>query len=355
MKNLWIIVLSALFFSACSEMKNEETKPVKTEEKIEYPIIEETMMSVWDLKDNVDSPAFYQDDNNNWIIATMKESDGVIIYEAVSGDVLRKFGESGTGELQFERPNGIWVIDDMMLIVERDNQRVQVISLPDFKFLGYIAQDKLRNPYGLSVHKEDEKYELYITDQYENEDESIPADNLLDKRVLHYRFWMSDGSLQSEFVRYIGETEGEGVLHTVESIYADPENNNLLIAEETEAYTHIKIYDLEKGTYIKGIGKDLFKYQAEGIALYDCGNGKGFWFLTDQFTGDNTFHIFSRKDFEYITSFRSEHTKNTDGVWLTQNEFENHPKGSFIMVNNDGGIGAYDLNYLMNELNLKCE
>ena len=355
MKQIIIFVITAVLFMNCT--RKEESKPQSDDKKQnkDYQMIEETMMSPWNMADNTDSPAFYKNGENAWILATMKETDGLMIYDAVTGEVIKTVGKSGTGQAEFERPNGIWVIDDMVLVTERDNHRVQVLSLPEFKFIGYIGTDKLKRPYGLSVYKEDGNYELYITDQYEEPNEQIPADSLLDERVLHYRFNTENGSFNAEFVRYIGETQGEGVLHTVESIFADPQNNKLMIAEETEAYTHIKVYDLKKGTYIKGLGKDLFEHQAEGIALYDCGNGKGFWFFTDQFTGDNTYHIFSRKDLKYIKSFRSENTQNTDGVWLTQQSYENHPQGSFIMVNNDGGIGVYEMQFLMNELELSCD
>jgi 3-phytase len=355
MKKMILLVALSIIMISCNQ-KEQNTEKVENENiHKEYPQIEETMMTIWNLDDNVDSPAFYKNGDENWIIATMKESDGLIIYNAVNGDVKNKLGESGTGELQFKRPNGIWVIDSLLLVVERDNHRVQLLSLPALDFIGFIGTDKLQRPYGLSVHKSDSKYELFVTDQYEGSNEEIPDDNLLDKRVLHFRFSIKNGNLENEFIRYIGETEGKGVLHTVESIYADPANNHLLIAEETEEYTQIKVYDLEKGRYIQSVGEGLFKYQAEGIALYDCGNNDGYWFLTDQDTGNNTYHIFTRKDFKYVTSFRSENTQNTDGIWLTQIPYENHPKGAFIMVNNDGGVGVYEMQYLLDEINLKCE
>lgn len=351
-----VIVLISILFISCNKNKDEVTTEKETQKnKDSVLIIKEDFVSKWNENDNVDSPAFYQNGEDEWIIATMKESDGLIIYDANDGSTIKKIGKSGAGEVEFERPNGIWVINDLALIVERDNHRVQVLSLPDFKFLGFIGADKLIRPYGLCVFEYENGYELYVTDQYETEDEKIPADSELGERVHHYNFNITEGKLAYDFVRYLGEISGKGALRTVESIFADPNHNNLMIAEETEEYTHIKIYDLEKGTYKNSIGEDLFKYQAEGIALYDCGNNEGFWFLTDQHEGNNTFHIFDRKTLEYITSFKSKTTQNTDGVWLTQTSYGKFPAGAFIAVHNDGGIGLFDLRRLMKELDINCK
>ncbi len=84
-----------------------------------------------------------------------------------------------------------------------------------------------------------------------------------------------------KFEKYIGDTQGEGVLKVVESIYADPVNDNLLICEEFEGEgnTCIKLYDLN-GKFKKVIGKGLFKSQAEGLALIKCGKD-GYWVSTD--------------------------------------------------------------------------
>jgi hypothetical protein len=51
-------------------------------------------------------------------------------------------------------------------------------------------------------------------------------------------------------------------------------------------------------------------------------------------------------------AFKSKTTQNTDGVWLTQQAFPNFPKGAFIPVHDDGGIGVFDLKMILDTLNL---
>ncbi len=361
-KLLTLCFVSFAILTACNDKSNktEENLP-KTESKVEIkedtiPTIKETFLSKWDDKDNVDSPAFYvTPQGENWVIATGKVSNDLLIYNAENGELIKRVLKSGAKAGELNRPNGIWVVDNICAIVERDNHRVQVLSLPDFKHLGFIANDKLIKPYGLSIDKLNDSYRLFITDNYEKND-SIPPNEELGKRVLEYTFTVKNGKLKSEFKRYIGDTSGDGVLKIVESVYADPTNNTLLLSEEDETLTYLKSYNLTNGTFDgRTLGKGIMKYQAEGIALYDCGNGEGFWFCTDQAKGDNTFYIFDRKTFEKVAAFKSETTQNTDGVWLTQTPFGPYKKGVFYAVHNDGGIGAFDLHMLFDKLGIKCK
>ena len=359
MKKIIMILIAFTLFS-CADKKIEQDKvdTVDTVDTVEtqsgYMTISEDVVSNWDDVNNIDSPAFYKDGDKSYIVATSKDKDYLQIYDAITLQEIKKIGESGSGKTQFSRPNGIWITDNLMLIVERDNHRVQVFTLPDYKHVGYIGQDKLLKPYGLSVHKKGEEYSLFVTDDFESDEDKEPNIEVLDKRVKEFTFTYKNNKLDSKFIRNIGETKGNGRLFVVESIYADPENNQLLISDESNLNKNIKIYDLEKGTFIKNIGTGLFKYQAEGIALYDCGNGAGYWFTTDQDKGNNTVHVFSRKSLEYITSFKTKVTQNTDGVWITQLPVGKYKEGQFIMVNDDGGVSTFSLSGLFKTLNISC-
>ncbi|MFN4162065.1 MAG: phytase, partial [Stenotrophomonas sp.] len=142
--------------------------------------------------DNIDSPASWTTaDGRQWLIATAKASDKLVVYDGQTGAHLRDVGSTGTAPGQFVRPNGIAVVDDLVLIVERDNHRVQVLQLPDFTPLGVFAAADLRKPYGLWVNKQREGYEVYVTDSYDAGEDAQGNDVLpplaeLDKRVRRY-------------------------------------------------------------------------------------------------------------------------------------------------------------------------
>lgn len=353
--NKFIFVLIALIFISCGSENKNVKENIKEEEK-GLLLLKPDVLSNWNEEDNIDSPAFYQDKTGSYIVATAKSTHQLVVYNAINGQEIKRIGSLGSGLGQFDRPNGIWIYGDLCFVVERNNKRIQVLKLPDFEPILTFGEDKLLKPYGLTVFRKDGRYNIYITDNYEFEKDIIPADSLLGKRVLHYTFAYNDNYiLDLEFKKYIGATSGEGILKVVESIHADPVNDNLLIAEELEGKgnTCIKIYDLD-GNYKKTIGLDIFESQAEGLALIRCGK-KGYWVSTDQSHDKNIFHFFDRITFELVGSFESDGLTNTDGIWVTQDSFEEYSQGAFIAVNNDGGVGMWNLGPLLFQLGLNCD
>lgn len=352
-KLILLVLAAAILFASCKK----EEEPA-AEEGVKTYVINEVFQTPRDEMDNVDSPAFYQTtDGENWIIATAKEGDVLIVNNAETGEEVKRTAGSGTKLGMLERPNGISVIDDLAVIVERDNHRVQVFSLPGFESLGSIAGDKLIKPYGLYIYKLDGKYRMFVTDNYETADEQVPPPSELDKRIYVYDFTVEDGELKSEFVKTFGDTSGAGVLSVVESIYGDAMHNNLLLSEEDVSQSSVKVYDLDGNFTGKVFGKGLFKYQVEGIALHECENGKGYWIITDQSLNGNRFMVFERETFEHIGNFTGPKTTNTDGIWLTQTSYGQFDRGAFFAVHNDGNVSAFDWGEIADSLgiNLTCE
>ena len=88
-------------------------------------------------------------------------------------------------------------------------------------------------------------------------------------------------------------------------------------------------------------GTGLFPHEAEGLALYACADGDGYWVATDQDEERNTFHVFDRRSLDHLGSFTGPLTRNTDGVALTQEAFGPFPAGAFYAVHNDGSVAAF--------------
>lgn len=311
-----------------------------------------------DPQDNVDSVATWHGPaGQHWLIATAKETDRLLVYDAVNGKPLQKVGASGTALGQFERPNGVFVIDDLALIVERDNRRVQVMRLPDFAPLmhfGSDGEDALQKPYGLWVQKLASKdYRVWVTDNYETADELIPPDAQLDKRVQQFLLRETAEGFTAQRERRFGDTAGRGRLKVVESIWGDPQQGLLMVADEEEQVErNIKVYRMDGQFSGQRMGGGVFHYQPEGIALYTCADGSGWWFAADQGKKANYFHVFERRSLEYYGSFSGEITLNTDGVWMTQTPSPGFPGGAFFAVHDDGNVAAFDLTEILTSMNL---
>ncbi len=309
--------------------------------------------------DNIDSPAAWRHpDGATWIIATAKATDQLLVYDGDSGVTLQRVGESGDGLGQFKRPNGVFVINDLLLVVERDNRRVQVLSLPGFQPLADFGSDVLVKPYGIWAHEVEAGIELYVTDAYmagedaEGEDILPPLEEL-DRRVKRFLL-RDDEEVAGALLASFGDTSAEGALRVVESIWGDPAGNRLLIAEEDETYANeFKVYDLEGRYSGRTFGRDIFSAQAEGIALYACADGSGYWLTTEQGKGQTVFHLFDRGSLEHVGAFRGAMVANTDGIWLQQAGSERFPGGAFYAVHDDQGMVGFDWAQISAALSLK--
>lgn len=334
----------------------EKTKTAVDSPPIEIVKIKPLYYTERNETDNVDSPAFWHGPNGeHWLIATAKSTDVMLVYDALNGQLLHRLGGSGAEPGQYDRPNGVSVIDDYMLVVERNNKRVQVQHLPDFETVGFIGADVLRRPYGLTVFKtSDSGYIIYVTDNYETPDEQIPPPEELGERIRQWQFTIAAGKLEARLIRSFGETEGSGILPKVESIWADPAHNRLLVADEQNV--DIKIFDLEGNFTGEILGAGLFKYEPEGIVLFECPDGAGYWICTDQSYDDNTFHLFDRETLKHLGAFAGIGIENTDGICLTQAAFGDYPLGMFAAVHDDGNVGTIDLREIekMENVDLNC-
>ena len=317
--------------------------------------LRESWMTTRDTLDNIDSPAIWHGPNGeHWVLSTAKATDVLVVNDAATGTFVRRLGGSGTGHGQMQRPNGIAIAGDLAFVVERDNHRVQVFRLPQFESLGTFGEKDLRLPYGIALYAEArEKFMVYVTDNYEMPDESVPPDSLLGQRVRQYRVTVGGSGLRVEPIRAFGDTSGPGVLKVVESIAVDLPNQRLLIAEELETGSHIKVYTPDGKFSGQLIGQGLFPHQAEGIILYACGDTAGYWVTTDQSLTVNTFHVFDRSTLRLVGSFRGDSTLNTDGIALTQRGFGNFPSGAFYAVHNDGNVAAFSWAAISHALGLR--
>ncbi len=320
------------------------------------PTFEEVYQTQRDSTDNVDSPAVWHGPNQeHLLLATAKETDRILVYDAATGAPLKAVGTTGRGLGQFDRPNGLAIANDLLFVVERDNARVQVLRLPGMAPLGTLGEAYLERPYGIATVPNDSTNHLvYVTDNYETPEGYTPADSLLGRRVHAFDVRVSGDSLHWSHREAFGETRGEGVLRVVESIGADPASGHLLIAEEMEGITGVLLYSLDGRFLGRSSPPGVFKHQAEGIALYACGS-EGYWIVADQDMTQNRFLVLDRRTIEPLGAFRGNKTSNTDGVALTQVPFGSFQSGAFFAVHDDGNVSAFDWQQIALTLGLRFD
>jgi 3-phytase len=292
-------------------------------------------------------------DGATWLIASAKSTHRLVVYDAQDGRELRTVGAKGDGPGQFDRPNGVAVFGDRLFVVERDNHRVQVLALPSFRPIGSFGADVLRSPYGLWLNEtEPGEYEAYVTDSfmYGPRYDVLPPFAELDQRVHRFRVQFDQaGRLRVSDIGAFGDTAPATALRMVESIAGDPAASRLMIADESRSddQGHRGSTLREYGFDGKATGRSLpqgsFAAEAEGVALWSCPDGDGYWVAVDQLAPLTTFHLFDRDTLVPRGSFQGKATAYTDGIALDATASPRFPGGALYAVDDDAAVTAFDL------------
>ncbi len=300
-------------------------------------------------------------DGGTWLIATGKKTNQLVVYDGNSGATLRVVGGPGAAMGQFNRPNGIAVFADLVFVVERDNQRVQILRLPDFQPLAQFGQGELITPYGLWLQEvAPGELEVLVTDSFmaDFRTELLPPMDQLDQRVKRYRVRLDGDTPKATLLGQFGDTTEAGALRMVESIAGDPQHNRLLIAEEDKrAGTTLREYRMDGSYTGRDLPRDRFQAQAEGVALWACQDGSGYWITVDQSANRTVFNVFDRVDLSFLGSFKGDTVALTDGIALHAVATRRFPGGVLYAAHDDQGIGAFDWRDIARALDLRqgCE
>lgn len=340
--------LLALLLAACASQPAYSTALVPAPAGPRVLDVPESFVSAETPAEELDSVATWTaPDGHAWVIVTGKSTHRLDVYDGDSGERLRQVGSEGSAPGQFLRPNGIAVAGDKLFVVERDNHRVQVLSLPDFKPVGSFGEKELRSPYGLWINEtEPGELEVYVTDSfmYGKRYDVVPPYSELDQRVRRYRVQFDqDGKLMASYGGAFGDTREDYALRMVESIAGDAPNDRLLIADEdTRHLSTLREYSFSGKFSGRSLPQDSFGAEAEGVALWTCPDGSGYWIAVDQLAPHTIFHLFDRKTLAPVGSFQGKVTSHTDGVAL-HGPTARFPGGVLYAVHDDKALAAFDL------------
>lgn len=316
---------------------------------VPHVVVAEAFVTVATPEDNIDSPASWLQDGRLMLVATAKQSDRLVVYDGRTGERLREVGAPGDGPGQLRRPNGVATVDDRYaFVVERDNHRVQMFALPGFEPLLGFGADELVQPYGLWVRRAGEGYEVLVSDAYmAGEDAAgediVPPLEQLDRRFRRFTVVPAGDGWRARATGAFGDTSAAGAIRVPESLFGDPDNDRLLVAEEdVPTGTRLREYDLQGRYRGRDVGASQYRAQAEGIALLRCADGSGWWVGSDQFADRTVFHLFDRRSLAHAGSFAGEVTGLTDGIWLDERGDARFPQGVLYASHLDQAVAAFD-------------
>jgi 3-phytase len=355
------VALLAAVLAGCSSLPRHDSSSSSDAGKLPPGAsIPESFLSADAPGEELDSLATWPtEDGDTWLIATAKASHRLLVFDADDGRQMGSFGEKGTGLGQFNRPNGIAVHGDHVFVTERDNHRVQILRLPEFTPLMTFGEDILRSPYGIWVH-ETAPGELaaYVTDSfmYGKKYDRVPPLDELDERVRRFSIHTAPqghGQLQAHYLDSFGDTTAEAALRMVESIAGDPANDRLLIADEDRRHVStLREYTLAGSYTGRSLPDASFGAEAEGVALWSCPDGSGYWVAVDQLAPLTLFHLFDRQTLAHRGTFQGEATSYTDGIALHASATRAFTGGALYAVHDDQAVTAFDLREVARILDL---
>ena len=329
-------------------------------------IPERYVSQAWDGEELDSLATWTAGDGRVWLIASGKSSNRLSVFDAATGERLRTFGAAGKGAGQFDRPNGLAVIEPgpgagkaLLFVVERDNRRVQGLSLPEFTPVGSFGDDVLRSPYGIWIHATGTgQLEAYVTDSfmYGARFDVVPPLPELAQRVRRFRVRIDGDAIAATPAGSFGDTSESGALRMVESLAGDPAHDRLLIADEATSPhrrgSNLREYTLAGRFTGRSLPEGSFNAEAEGVALWTCPDDTGYWIAVDQLTPLTRFHLFDRDTLQHRGTWQGETVSDTDGIALHATPTPAFPGGALYAVHQDKAIAAFDLRDVARTLRL---
>lgn len=355
-----LFALVLLPLAGCREQGPAQTAPgTAPGAEPRIVLVREAFVTSARREDEIDSVAAWaHPEGDTWVIATAKASQRLLVFDGDSGEFLQAIGGRGTGPGEFNRPNGIAVHGDLLFVAERDNGRIQMFDLPGFEPRGSFGEGDLIAPYGLWLMPlADGGLDVFVTDSYLADVRTLTVPPLaeLDRRVRRYRLDPTDPMPRARLMQTFGDTTPQGALRMVESIAGDPAHDRLLIAEEDlRVGTTLREYTLDGRFTGRNLPPDTFEAQAEGVALYACPDGHGYWITADQHGDLTQFLVFERASLAYLGRFHGEHTAATDGVAMHMAPTRRFPDGVFYASHDDEGVTAFDWREIAQALGLRA-
>lgn len=282
------------------------------------------------------------------VFATAKDGDRIDIFDGSTGKFVGHHGKSGARVGEFRYPNGIVAVElgsrsptahdaqrtPLILVIERDNHRVQAFHPDTLQPAGIFGEDVLTRPYGGAVSYRGDGAFLYVTDT------DVPPEETV--RVFRLRR-DNQGQIQAQLVRTFGDKDGPGVVHEAESIVVDDKYERILLCDEHANERNVKVYTRDGEFTGRTFGGEHVTREPEGIAIVDTPTG-GYIILTDQQKELTVWHLFDRKTYRHLAAFTGQpRVANTDGICVYQAPLRGFPAGAMFAVHDDADVRAYSL------------
>ena len=211
----------------------------------DYSALERAFTEQITTRGTVPAYAFYHGaDNSHWAVAADGGSDALIVYDAVKGTELRRVGKPGTEKGELSDPVAIYIEDDLLFVLERGNDRIQVFELPNFTSFGFIGEDRLDKPEAMAAfHIEPGAFYIYVA-----ETQLLPDGGKIGY-IRRFSVSRAVNTIHSAYQFTFGFSPGVGYLGPITSLTVDQEGRQVAVTSEGTVSGDTRTYSLD-GQYI---------------------------------------------------------------------------------------------------------
>lgn len=258
------------------------------------PVVQELTHS----GDNYDDPCFWQHpfmEDRARAFITSKDDKLVDAFDLATGE----HRGSATGFREMANNCAVDTKRHELVTTDPLAEEILVHSLPELTLLRRITDPLFREPSGICVSEGNVPWGpsfYFVTDESRDEVLVISSET---------------GSVLYSFDYLLDEAEG---------IICDDYHDRVVVCDDRSDDRGCRAFSYAGDPIGEEFGIAETGSDAEGVALYDCGQGTGYIIVSDQ--KNDEFEIFDRNSFSHLCSFSmhsgSDRTNDTDGIDVFQ-------------------------------------
>lgn len=203
--------------------------------------------------------------SKQWLLAISDTT--LMVFDARDGKFIKKIGKVA-------QPGTLKVNGGLLFFLDKGQEIVQSILLPNFETSGIIAPGRLKKPVDLTIFASDgNKTSYYIShlgDTTQENSQKISAGA---------SYFALNETSEDMGVPPLGETNGPGIIYKPGAIEVDPTTAQIAVVEESVYPNILKFFDFN-GKYDASVRMNFTTTGSiPDLNLYYCPEIKGYWLI----------------------------------------------------------------------------
>lgn len=288
--------------------------------------------------------AHYQ--SKQWLLAISDTT--LLVFDARDGRFVKKIGK-------ILQPGSIKVNGGLLFMLDKGQQIVQSILLPNFETSGIIAAARLNKPVDLTIFASDANKTSYFISHFGDTTKENSQ-----KLLSGASYFALNETSEDMGLPPIGEINGPGVIYKPGAIEVDPTTAHIAVVEESVYPNVLKFFDFN-GLFDPTVRMKIdFIGTIPDLEMYYCSEIKGYWLIAQnsELGGKRASVTFiDRLTYENKGEITFQDVDEIRSMSLVQSRIGTNIGGMLYVVDTKGNVYGYPWERIKNALKLTsfCE